>query len=626
MKKNIILTIQGLLLCLIFILACGTNAAASMQKVDKKTSYLIKTEKANVVSKLRKRYKTVSNKDYKEFQTGSKTYVKVLLDEDDIDNLDKRDMAIENDSNVEAAKICYSHNNTFNIKNIQNEWSISMIKAAKKSFTDKKVKIAIIDSGLNYEDTINIAESKNFIEDEICDNPLFLDASGHGLAVTGVLCDYLNAVGLTENVELYSARVLDDEGKAPISRVINSIYWAIDHDVDVINMSFGMIGYSELLEEAIEDACQKGIILVAAAGNNSVVEYPAAFEEVISVGSVGPSADISEFCSNSNDVDIYAPGEYIEVKRLFGETEICSGTSLSTPLVVGVIAGLYAENNNINRNVIIDALKLSSIPIDDDTGKSGILDSSDVGDVYTEIAQYKLDVPYSVEERTRERERQEDVDVNRTVVSSWKQHGNMVKTVITGAYQAVIDGARYLDEYCSLSYRPELHGGGINTGVYNATNYIACYSLMIKCANTMYTYENNNNGKKMTLNQLRNEVNDKVYSTTLKQYNNVYGGNSYDIITEEAHDAWYISKENGYSKTYCRRLLYGIGMHILADSYAHSTYRYYNNSWIHLVHSYKDTIWEDELYADNSSVCYYRYDIAKAAIVNTWDAGLQREM
>ncbi|RAZ41108.1 hypothetical protein DK853_48055, partial [Klebsiella oxytoca] len=67
--------------------------------------------------------------------------------------------------------------------------------------------------------------------------------------------------------EIYSYRVLDDDNCAPVSRVVEAIYMAIDRKVDIINMSFGVDTYSQALAQAVQDAEKSGILVIAAAGN-----------------------------------------------------------------------------------------------------------------------------------------------------------------------------------------------------------------------------------------------------------------------------------------------------------------------------------------------------------------------
>ena len=114
--------------------------------------------------------------------------------------------------------------------------------------------------------------------------------TGHGTAIAGIIND------IAPNAEIYSVRIMDAENKATLSRVVEGIYWCIENDIDIINMSFGTTVKSAVLEKAIQDANDAGILLISSAGNGDTqgVEYPAAYEEVIAVGAVNTSAQKTE--------------------------------------------------------------------------------------------------------------------------------------------------------------------------------------------------------------------------------------------------------------------------------------------------------------------------------------------
>lgn len=174
---------------------------------------------------------------------------------------------------------------------------------------------------------------KNFIpgEDEI--SVIYEDISGHGTGIAGIIAAKNNGVGISginPNVQLYSARVLDQNNTAPISRVIEAIYWAIESDVNIINISFGTPNNSDSLRMAIEDAYDAGILIVAAAGNNNVMEYPAAYEEVVSVGSVNCFGERSLGSATGEELELMAPGEQILTTGAFGGVLVSSGTSIAT--------------------------------------------------------------------------------------------------------------------------------------------------------------------------------------------------------------------------------------------------------------------------------------------------------
>ncbi len=167
------------------------------------------------------------------------------------------------------------------------------------------VKVAILDSGVDYTEDIDVYMRKNFIpgEDEIC--VIYEDISGHGTSVAGIIAAKDNDEGITginPYVQLYSARILDENKQAPASRVVAAIDWAIEQDVDIINISFGTTVDSEEIHAAIRRAYDAGILIVAAAGNNGVVEYPAAYDEVVAVGAVDAKGERTE--GNVKEADV----------------------------------------------------------------------------------------------------------------------------------------------------------------------------------------------------------------------------------------------------------------------------------------------------------------------------------
>ncbi len=167
------------------------------------------------------------------------------------------------------------------------------------------VKVAILDSGVDYTEDIDVYMRKNFIpsEDEI--SVIYEDISGHGTSVAGIIAAKDNDEGITginPYVQLYSARILDENKQAPASRVVAAIDWAIEQDVDIINISFGTTVDSEEIHAAIRRAYDAGILIVAAAGNNGVVEYPAAYDEVVAVGAVNAKGERTE--GNVKEADV----------------------------------------------------------------------------------------------------------------------------------------------------------------------------------------------------------------------------------------------------------------------------------------------------------------------------------
>lgn len=242
---------------------------------------------------------------------------------------------------------------------------------SNESIPEQKVKVAIIDSGINYSDDIDVAERKNFIPDDSGDEEgmslLYEDISGHGTNIAGVIAAKDNDLGITginSNVELYSARVLDANMQAPISRVIEAIDWAIEKDVDIINLSFTTKTNSAELLAAIQRAYDADILLIAAAGNSEEgsdgVMYPAAYSEVMAIGSVDTNGEVSSFSPEGQQVELVAPGELITSTDVFDTVSTHSGTSYAAPYVTGIASKLWEKDKECSRDFIRAVLDISA--------------------------------------------------------------------------------------------------------------------------------------------------------------------------------------------------------------------------------------------------------------------------
>ena len=103
-----------------------------------------------------------------------------------------------------------------------------------------------MDSGIDYQEGLNVKERVNLIEDDNEFSPMFEDSSNHGTSIASLIVSNNGKVkGINKYVDLYSARILDENKQAPISRVVEGIYWAIDKKVNNNSISFGTNQYSE---------------------------------------------------------------------------------------------------------------------------------------------------------------------------------------------------------------------------------------------------------------------------------------------------------------------------------------------------------------------------------------------
>ena len=240
-------------------------------------------------------------------------------------------------------------------KESQTEWNIQRIRA-EQSYEDskkaEKIRVALLDSGVDLDDDIECEEQEDFIDNTGEEtNFLMGDSNGHGTAVAGIICARKSEdriCGMAANVELYSAKILDEQNEAPVERVVKAIQWAIEKKVNIIHMSFATTEYSPELKKAVEDARQAGILLIAPAGNagsadedESSVMYPAAWDSVISVGSTDDMNEKSAFSPTGEGLDIMAPGEKILSTGAFGGIIVEEGTSLAAAQVTGAASVLW---------------------------------------------------------------------------------------------------------------------------------------------------------------------------------------------------------------------------------------------------------------------------------------------
>lgn len=229
--------------------------------------------------------------------------------------------------------------------------------------TNTKVKIAIIDTGFSSkaipeEKTL---EGKNYLHPQESTQ----DTYGHGTAVASIILDITRDVLLIPLVNsAYEQGKLVQVNNETFAQMIKD---AVDeYDCDIINISAGLILDKDCIKEACDYAYQNNVLVVASAGNdysinNEVKYYPAAYDTVLSVGSLDSKGEISEFSQRGDWVDLYVPGEDIAIKTLSGNTRISSGTSFSAAKVSAQAAGFLSKNQNITLKQLMSLLKKSTI-------------------------------------------------------------------------------------------------------------------------------------------------------------------------------------------------------------------------------------------------------------------------
>lgn len=266
------------------------------------------------------------------------------------------------------------------LKMIFNLCLISLsLKAQASNVLQEKFIVAIIDTGVDTSNPLikdklwinsreipgnNIDDDHNGFVDDINGwnfverSNRVRDFDGHGTHIASIIARKSQKNSLM--ILKYYQEKMDP--KQNLLNCMLAFRYAINNGANVINFSGG--GYGESAEEKIilTEAAAKGILIIAAAGNdhinNDLMPYfPASYRlpNIVSVGSLTASGNISKF-SNYGDssVHLYAPGEDIAGFGVFGDKLTMSGTSQATAMVSGSIAEIAAKNQTENQTELGD--------------------------------------------------------------------------------------------------------------------------------------------------------------------------------------------------------------------------------------------------------------------------------
>jgi len=248
--------------------------------------------------------------------------------------------------------------------------SISAPAAWDVTVGSNQVTIAIIDTGVDYTHAdlaSKCVAGYNFVGHN--NNPM--DDHGHGTHVAGIAAAIGNngtgVAGVDWSARIMPIKVLNSQGSGYDSDVASGIRYAADHGAQVINMSLGSSEYSYTLEEAVNYAFNKGVTIVAAAGNDDgAVGYPAACPHVIAVGALDSSDRLASFSNRGSDLDLTAPGVNI-LSTVPGGYQKMSGTSMASPVVTGCASLVLASYPDYGPSQVESALEAGAT----DLGSAG---------------------------------------------------------------------------------------------------------------------------------------------------------------------------------------------------------------------------------------------------------------
>ncbi|MBN2406523.1 MAG: S8 family serine peptidase [Elusimicrobia bacterium] len=214
--------------------------------------------------------------------------------------------------------------------------------------SDKKYRIDDTTYTIKYD-----THGWDFVDDD--NDPA--DEHGHGTHCAGIAGAETNKstfgiAGVSWKNDLMAVRVLDADGYGGTDDIASGIIYAADRGADIISMSLGGTGDSELVEEAVGYAYEKGCVLIAAAGNegSSELTYPAGFDKVMSVAASDKDDEKADFSNYGKGLDVMAPGvdiystvpTYSAGGDFDKNYDSLDGTSMACPHVAGLASLVIA--------------------------------------------------------------------------------------------------------------------------------------------------------------------------------------------------------------------------------------------------------------------------------------------
>lgn len=245
------------------------------------------------------------------------------------------------------------------------QWNLEPIQvkqAWKEGLTGKNVKIAVIDSGISPHDDLSISGGYSAVSY----TSSYKDDNGHGTHVAGIIGAKHNGYGIdgiAPEAQIYAVKALDQNGSGDLQGLLKGIDWSIANGMDIVNMSLGTSSDSQILHDAMDKAYEKGVLLVAASGNEGngkPVNYPAAYSSVVAVSATNQHNQLAAFSTTGNQVEFSAPGTDITSTYLHQYYATGSGTSQATPHAAAMFA-LLKQRDPGNTNVQLRALMQKNI-------------------------------------------------------------------------------------------------------------------------------------------------------------------------------------------------------------------------------------------------------------------------
>jgi len=222
-------------------------------------------------------------------------------------------------------------------------------------------RIAVLDTGLAARSGVTdyiVASYDSLNPEETITDPL-----GHGTQMALIASGAVKPLGVQEESSMQNpiiaVRAFDDNGYTSNFNLISSIDYALENGARVMSLSWGSEVHSTFLENALDEASAKGLIVVASAGNEPTGKpvYPAAYPTVLGVGALRPDGKAWGKSNYGDFVTLYAPGFADLPVGYKGDPGAYAGTSISAAFVAGVIGNYLSKHPEATKQDVLMALR-----------------------------------------------------------------------------------------------------------------------------------------------------------------------------------------------------------------------------------------------------------------------------
>ena len=265
------------------------------------------------------------------------------------------------------------YDNLFTAKAVNWTHSLMHIEEAWAKATGKNVLVGIIDTGCDVKHKDLSGKVKHCVNVSMSPGDC-TDKNGHGTNVSSIVAARPTGSGVTGiayGSELCVVKAIDDSGAGDVDNLIRAVKACMDRGCDVINMSLGSHEAYDPLSKLLQEAANKGIIIVAAAGNGGdgnpktlEEDYPARLPYVLSVAAINSKEQVAKF-SSSGHIEFAAPGVDIIGCYPGNKYATMSGTSQATPFVSGICALMKELDKSMGYKQAIDVLSKYSMALGD---------------------------------------------------------------------------------------------------------------------------------------------------------------------------------------------------------------------------------------------------------------------